>query len=101
MRHVMLTALWLIVAQPKSLSIERLTKGPLQLTLGHRAYKLMDMSQDGAAAWLNLLARAGIIVGRGPRTAGTIAILDPRQAALKILTEAARNPATVAQSEEL
>lgn len=100
MRHVMLTALWLIVAQPKSLSIERLTKGPLQLTLGHRAYKLMDMSQDGAAAWLNLLARAGIINGRGPRAAGTIAIMDPRQAAIKILTEAARNPATVAQSEE-
>jgi len=100
MRHVMLTALWLIIAQPKSLSIERLTKGPLQLNLGHRAYKLMDMSQDGAAAWLNLLARAGIINGRGPRTAGTIAIMEPRKAALKILTEAARNPATLAQSEE-
>lgn len=101
MRHVMLTALWLIIEQPKSLSIERLTKGPLQLSLGHRAYKLMDMSQDGAAAWLNLLARAGIINGRGPRTAGTIAIMEPRQAALKILTEAARNPATLAQSEEM
>jgi len=100
MRHVALAVLWVILAQPKSLSIEKLTKGPILLNVDHRAYKLMDMTYDGATNFLNLLTRAGIINGRGPRTAGTIAIMEPRQAALKILTEAARNPATLAQSEE-
>lgn len=100
MRHVALLALWLIVEQPRSLSIERLTKAPVMLNLGHRSYKLLDMTQDGAASWLNMLARAGIINGRGDRKAGTIAILDHRQAAIKLLTEAAKNPATVVQSEE-
>jgi hypothetical protein len=99
MRHVALCALWLIIAQPKSLSIEKLTKGPLLLSVDHRAFKLMDMTQDGAASFLNMLARAGIIQGRGPRAAGTIAILDPRQAALKLLKEAAKNPAAIGAEE--
>jgi hypothetical protein len=99
MRHVALAALWLIIAQPKSLSIERLTKGPMLINVGHRSYKMMDMSQDGAANFLNLLARAGVINGRGPRAAGTIAIVDPRTAALKVLAEASRNPAMLASEE--
>lgn len=99
MRHVALLALWLIVAQPKSLSIEKLTKAPIMINLGHRSYKLLDMTQDGAASWLNMLARAGIMQGRGPRVAGTITIMDSRQTALKLLTEAAKNPATVVNSE--
>jgi hypothetical protein len=100
MRHVALAALWLIIAQPKSLSIERLTKGPMLINVGHRSYKMMDMSQDGAANFLNLLARAGVINGRGPRAAGTIAIVDPRTAALKVLAEASRNPAMLASEGE-
>jgi hypothetical protein len=99
MRHVALAVLWLILHQPKSLSIERLTKGPMLLSVGHRAFKMMDMSQDGAANFLNLLARAGVINGRGPRTAGTIAIMDPRTAALKVLAEASRNPAMIGAEE--
>jgi len=95
MRHVALTALWLIVAQPKSLSIEKLTRGPLLLNVDHRSFKLMDMTQDGAAGFLNMLARAGIVQGRGPRSAGTINIIDPRSAALKLLKEAAKNPAAI------
>lgn len=95
MRHVALAVLWLVLQQPKSLSIERLTKGPMLLNVGHRAFKMMDMSQDGAANFLNLLARSGVIVGRGPRTAGAIAIMDSRTAALKVLAEAARNPAVI------
>lgn len=101
MRHVMLAALWLIIAQPKSLSIQQLTRGPLQITLGgHRAYKVLDMSQDGAGSFLNMAARAGIIQGRDNRKAGTFLAMDPRQMALKLLTEAAKNPATVTQSSE-
>jgi hypothetical protein len=99
MRHVALAALWLILEQPRSLSIERLTKGPLHLTIGHRAFKLMDMTQDGAAGFLNLCASAGVINGRGPRTAGTIAIMDSRAAALKILAEASRNPAMIGSED--
>lgn len=99
MRHVALAALWLVLAQPKSLSIERLTKGPMLLNVGHRSFKMMDMSQDGAANFLNLLARAGVINGRGPRTAGTINIMDSRTAALKILAEASRNPAMIGSEE--
>ncbi len=99
MRHVAIAVLWLIIQQPKSLSIEKLTKGPIMLNVGHRSFKMMDMSQDGAALYLNLLARAGIINGRGPRAAGTIAILDPRSAALKILAEAARNPMAIEETQ--
>lgn len=99
MRHVSLAVLWLILSQPRTLSIERLTKGPMQLSIGHRAFKLMDMTQDGAAGFLDLCARAGVISGRGPRTAGTIAILDSRQAAMKILAEASRNPAMIGNED--
>lgn len=99
MRHVALAALWLIVAQPKSLSIEKLTRGPLLLNVGHRAFKMMDMSQDGAASFLNMLARAGVVEGRGPRSAGSINILDPRTAAMKVLAEASRNPAMISADE--
>jgi hypothetical protein len=95
MRHVALAALWLIVAQPKSLSIEKLTRGPLLLNVDHRAFKLMDMSQDGAASFLNMLDRAGVVQGRGPRVAGSINIVDPRAAALRVLKEAAKNPAAI------
>lgn len=99
MRHVALAALWLILEQPKSPTIEKLTKGPMLLNVGHRSFKLMDMTQDSAATFLNLCARAGVINGRGPRAAGTIAILDPRTAALKILAEASRNPAMIGSEE--
>jgi hypothetical protein len=99
MRHVALAVLWVILAQPKSLSIEKLTKGPMLLNVDHRAFKMMDMTYDGATNFLNLLTRAGVIVGRGPRAAGTIAIVDPRTAALKVLAEASRNPAMLASEE--
>lgn len=99
MRHVALLAMWLIVAQPKSLSIEKLTRGPLLLNLDHRAFKLMDFSQDGATSFLNMLSNAGIIQGRGPRQAGTVTMMDPRTAALRLLREAAKNPATLAAEQ--
>ncbi len=99
MRHVALAALWLIVAQPKSLSIGKLTTGPMLLSIDHRAFKLMDMTQDGAAGFLNMLARAGIIQGRGPRSAGSINILDSRQAVIKLLKEASRNSAMIGAEE--
>lgn len=99
MRHVALAALWLIIAQPKSLSIDKLTRGPLLLTVDHRAFKMLDMTQDGAASFLNMLDRAGVITGRGPRVAGAINILDPRQAALKLLKEAAKNPQALGAEE--
>lgn len=97
MRHVALAFLWLYLSGAKSLSIGKLTSGPLLLNVGHRSFKLMDMSQDGAAAFLDLLARAGVVVGRGPRVAGSIAIMDPRQAALKVLQEASKNPAAMGE----
>lgn len=99
MRHIALLALWLIVEQPKSLSIEKLTKGPVLLNIDHRAFKMIDFTQDGAASFLNMLARAGIITGRGARAAGSINILDSRQAAIKLLKEAARNPATIGEEK--
>lgn len=99
MRHVALAVLWLVLAQPKSLSIEKLTKGPMLMNVDHRAFKLMDMTYDGATGFLNLLTRAGVINGRGPRTAGTINIMDSRTAALKILAEASRNPAMIGSEE--
>lgn len=95
MRQTLMLAAWLMIAQPKSLSIEKLTKGPLLLNLDHRSFKMLDFTQDGAAEFLNMLAAAGIIQGRGARAAGTINILDPRTAAVKLLKEAAKNPAVI------
>lgn len=99
MRTVGLAVLWLIVAQPKSLSIEKLTRGPLLLNVGHRSFKMLDMTQDGAASFLDMLSRAGVVQGRGPRVAGTINMLDVRQGALKMLAEAAKNPAAIGAEE--
>lgn len=96
MRHVALAFLWLLMSNQKSLSIEKLTKGGLLLNAGHRAFKLMDMTQDGAAQFLDLCARAGVISGRGPRAAGTITIMDPKTALLKVLNEAAKDPTMIA-----
>lgn len=96
-RSILLTIGWLIVEQPKNLSIEKMTRGPLMVSVGHRAYKVLDMTQDGAASWLNMLDRAGIMQGRAPRKAGTVVAMDSRQLALKLLTEAAKNPTMIAQ----
>jgi len=59
----------------------------------------MDMSQDGAAAFLNLLAAAGVVQGRGPRVAGTVTMMEPRQAIIRVLQEAARNPQAIETPE--
>lgn len=99
MRHVALATLWVYLSGEKKLSIERLTKGPLQINLGHRSFKLMDMTQDGAAEFLNLLAASGVVVGRAPRVAGSVAMMDPKQAITRVLLEAAKNPQAISTPE--
>lgn len=99
MRSIGAFFFWLLVTQPRSLSIEYLTRGPLMLDIGHRSIKMLDMTQDGAADALNLLAAAGLIAGRGPRKAGSIVLSDTPTLARRLASEAAKNPALVAMPE--
>ena len=99
MRMIGALFFWLLVEQPRSPSIESLTRGPLMLNLGHRSVKIMDMSQDDAADALNLLAASGLIAGRGPRKAGTLTLNDTPALAKRLALEAARNPALVTMPE--
>lgn len=99
MRMVGALFFWLLVEQPRSPTIESLTRGPLLLNLGHRSVKIMDMTQDDAADALNLLAAAGLIAGRGPRKAGTLALTDAPQLAKRLALEAAKNPQLIVVPE--
>jgi hypothetical protein len=99
MRTIGALFFWLLVEQPRSPTIESLTRGPLMLNLGHRSVKIMDMSQDDAADALNLLAAAGLIAGRGPRKAGMLALQDTPALARRLALEAAKNPQLVAMPE--
>ena len=99
MRMIGAAFFWLLVSQPKSLSIEYLTRGPLMLNVGVRSIKMMDMSQDDAADFLNLCAAAGLIAGRGPRKAGSIVLQDTPTLARRLATEAAKNPQLVTMPE--
>ena len=99
MRMVGAAFFWLLVSQPRSLSIEPLTRGPLMLNLGMRSVKIMDMSQDDAADFLNLLAASGLISGRGPRKAGSIVLSDTPALAKRLAMEASKNPQLVSMPE--
>jgi hypothetical protein len=98
-RHVAALAFYLMLEQPRSLSIEQLTRGGLFVRSGHRAFKLLDFTQDGAAAALDLCASAGLITGRAPRKAGQLAVVDWPTAGRKLLAQAAANPATIGSQE--
>jgi hypothetical protein len=99
LRHVALLYFYLMVAQPKSLSIEQLTRGGLFVRDKHRAFKMLEFTQDGAANALNLLADAGLIQGRASRKAGAVAVMDGHKAAVQLLSTAASNPAVMSQGE--
>ena len=99
MRMIGAAFFWLLVTQPRSLSIEFLTRGPLMLNIGHRSVKMMDMSQDDAGEFLNLLAASGLIAGRGPRKAGSVVLQDTPALARRLAQEAARNPQLVTMPE--
>lgn len=99
MRMIGAAFFWLLVEQPRSLSIESLTRAPLMLRAGHRLVKIMDMSQDDAADFLNLCAAAGLIAGRGPRKAGSIVLSDTPTLAKRLALEAAKNPQLVSMPE--
>lgn len=76
----------------KTPTVRALCDGPLMLSAGPRSFVVGRMTQDGAEAALQLMARAGLIIDRQPRHAGKLALLDPRKAALALLTELARDP---------
>lgn len=90
-RHMLLLLLYVYLTG-KNPSIRMLTNGPLLVQAGHRAFSLGAMTQDEAGEALNLLARAGIIMDRGPKTTGKLAMLDFKTAANRVLVEMAKDP---------
>jgi len=84
----------------RTLSIERLMKQGLWVRAGNKSVPLMRFTQDGAAAFLNLLAASGGIAGRGPRSAGEITFGDNmRTVAMRALAKALEDPRALASVE--
>lgn len=91
-RKVAFALLAVYLGAPKSLSIDTLTKQGLWLRVGQHSFPLVKFTQDGASAFLNLLAAAGGIAGRGPRTAGEITFHDFRTVAMAALRKTLEDP---------
>lgn len=98
-RKVAFALLAVYLSQPRSLSIEALTRHGLWLRVGQKSFPLIKFTQDGAGAFLNLLAASGGIAGRGPRTAGEITIGDFRSVALTALRKTLEDPRALAAVE--
>jgi hypothetical protein len=99
-RKVAFALLAVYLSNPRSLSIDTLMKHGLWVRVGQRSFPLIKFTQDGAAAFLNLLAASGGITGRGPRTAGEITFgSDFRAVALKALRLTLDDPRAMAAVE--
>ncbi len=98
-RKVAFALLAVYLSQPRSLSIETLTKNGLWLRVGQRSFPLIKFTQDGASAFLNLLASSGGIAGRGPRAAGEITFHDFRSVAMLALRKTLDDPRAAAAVE--
>ena len=98
-RKVAFALLAVYLGNPRSLSIETLTRQGLWVRIGQRSIPLIKFTQDGASAFLNLLAASGGITGRGPRTAGEITFHDFRSIALKALQTTLQDPRALASVE--
>lgn len=84
----------------RTLSIERLMRQGLWVRIGQKSVPLMRFTQDGAAAFLNLLAASGGIAGRGPRTAGEITFGDNmRTVCMTALRKVLEDPRALASVE--
>lgn len=84
----------------RTLSIDRLMKQGLWVRAGNKSIPLMRFTQDGAAAFLNLLAASGGITGRGPRSAGEITFGENmRTVAMRALAKALEDPRALASVE--
>jgi hypothetical protein len=90
-RHMLLLLLYVYLSG-KAPSIRSLTEGPLLVRAGHRAFSLGVVSQDSAADALNLLAQSGVLVDRGQRQQGKLAVMDFKNAAQRVLAELGRDP---------
>lgn len=90
-RHMLLLLLYVYLSNQQP-SIRTLTAGPLLVRSKHRAFSLGAMTQDQASEALDLFARCGIILDRGPKTAGKLALLDFKTAANKLLGHLATDP---------
>lgn len=90
-RHMLLLLLYVYLSNQQP-SIRTLTAGPLLVRSNHRAFSLGAITQDQASEALDLFARSGIILDRGPKTAGKLALLDFKTAANKLLGHLATDP---------
>lgn len=90
-RHMLLLLLYVYLNNATP-SIRQLTAGPLLVKAKHRAFSLGAMTQDAASEALELFSRAGIILERGPKTAGKLALMDFKTAANKVLVELSKDP---------
>ena len=92
LRSLLLGYVAVMATNPAKLTIEELTRNGLWLTIDHRMVKVLTFTQDSAAQFLDLMAEAKVIEGRGPRVAGRVLIAQPREQVLRLLKTAARAP---------
>lgn len=92
LRSLLLGYIAVLATNPAKLTIEELYKNGLWLSVDHRMVKVLTFTQDSAEQFLNLMAEAKVIEGRGPRVAGRVMIAQPRDQVLRLLKTAARAP---------
>jgi hypothetical protein len=101
LRSMLLAYAALLVSQPSRLTVDQLQQHGLWVRVEHRDMKVMTFTQDSAAAFLNLLAQAKIITGRGPRQAGQLLVAHPQQQLGSLLRILAKDPSVMATMHTL
>lgn len=92
LRSLLLGYVAVMATNPAKLTIDELQRNGLWLSVDHRMVKVLTFTQDSAGQFLDLMAEAKVIEGRGPRVAGRVLIAQPREQVLRLLKTAARAP---------
>lgn len=100
-RSLLLAYAAILVGQPSRLTVDQLQSQGLWVRVAHRDMKVMTFTQDSAALFLNLLAEAKVIAGRGPRQSGQLLLDQPSDQLGRLLKIAGRDPSVLAAMESL
>lgn len=101
LRSLLVAYAAILASEPSRLTVDQLCQHGLWIRIEHRDMKVLTFTQDSAAEFLNMLADAKIIAGRGPRQAGQLLLDQPHDQVQRLIKLAGRNPAIMATMETL
>ncbi len=101
LRSLLVAYAAILASNPNRLTVDQLCQQGLWIRIEHRDMKVLTFTQDSAAEFLNMLADAKIIAGRGPRQAGQLLLDQPADQVQRLIKLAGRNPAIMATMETL